>query len=225
MIEWSLATHVVLPVSLGLLGFIEPCAVGGHMVVLGVLAKQSKAKRAASLVLFVLTRTLALGGVGIIVALIGEQFVFGQKVFWLFFGTAYVALGALYLAGKAGVLMQRIGIARQVTGNRRGAVMLGMLFGLSVPACAAPLLFAVAASAAGSGAYALGFTTLALFGLALSVPLLLVAAVPKLSRALETMHGSPRWLRRIIGLLLIGMGLWSVWFGLFVNPADWQFTP
>jgi MFS family permease len=101
------------------------------------LAEQPKAKRAASLLLFVATRTLALGVVGIAVTLIGQQFIIGQKAFWLLFGATYVVLGALYFAGKTGLLMQRLGIARQVAANRRDAVMMGVLFGLSVPACAA----------------------------------------------------------------------------------------
>ena len=93
MTEWSLTVHLVLPFGLGLLGFIEPCAIGSHMVVLGALAEQSKAKRAASLFLFVVTRALALGVVGPGVALLGQQFITGQKAFWLLFGVAYVGLG------------------------------------------------------------------------------------------------------------------------------------
>jgi cytochrome c-type biogenesis protein len=222
MIEWSLTTHIILPVSLGLLGFVEPCAIGSHMVILGALAEQSKAKRAALLFLFVATRTVALGAVGIVVAYIGQQYIPGQKAFWLLFGFAYTTLGALYIAGKAGVLMRRIGVGGQLASSRRGAVALGALFGLSVPACAAPLLFAVTASAAGVNAYALGFVTMALFGLALSAPLLLVAAVPKVGAALQGMRTAPRWARRTVGLLLVGAGLWSIWFGLFVEPRDWR---
>jgi len=222
MIEWSFATHFLLPVSLGLLGFIEPCAIGSHMVVLGVLAGQSKGRRIASLLLFAATRTVALGIVGVIVALIGQQFAVGQKTFWLFFGVAYVLLGALYFAGKGSALLQGIGSGHRLQQSRRGAVALGVLFGLNVPACAAPLLFAVAASAAGADAYTVGFVTMALFGLALSVPLLVIALAPKLSRALDRMRLAPPWVRRCVGALLVGAGLWSIWFGLFVNPADWQ---
>ena len=225
MTEWSLATHLIFPASLGLLGFIEPCAIGSHMVVLGALAEQSRAKRAGSLLIFVLTRTVALGLVGVVVAAIGQQFIVGQKVFWFLFGFAYVMLGALYFAGKGRLLAGGIGAGRRLANGRRGAVALGVLFGLSVPACAAPLLFAVAASATGANAYALGFATMALFGLALSAPLLFVAAIPKLARALEGMRSAPRWVRRTVGILLVAMGAWSIWFGLFVDPTDWQGSP
>jgi len=225
MIEWSLTTHVMLPVSLGLLSFVEPCAIGSHMVILGALAGQSRAKRAASLLLFAATRTVALGIVGVVIAYIGQQYISSLKVFWLLFGIAYTVIGVLYVAGKAGIVMRSIGVSGQFSGGRRGAVALGALFGLSVPACAAPLLFAVAASVAGANAYALGFVTMALFGFALSAPLLLVATVPKLGAVLEEMRAAPRWVHRTIGLLLAGAGLWSIWFGLFVEPSDWTMSP
>lgn len=222
MMEWALTAHLVLPVTLGLLGFIEPCAIGSHMVALGAVSARSRAEQAVSLLLFVLTRTVVFGLVGLIVAYIGHQFVVGQKVFWLLFGSAYVILGALYFAGKTGWLSYGVGAGQRLASGQRGAVGLGILFGLSVPACAAPLLFAVAASASNASAHLLGFVTMALFGLALSAPLLVVAVVPKCSVALVRIRaGAPR-VRRTLGALLVGMGAWSIWFGLFVDPTDWQ---
>ena len=43
--EWSFASHVALPVGLGLLGFVEPCAIGSHMMVLGALYLQFRSFR------------------------------------------------------------------------------------------------------------------------------------------------------------------------------------
>lgn len=223
MTEWSLAAHIFLPIGLGLLGFVEPCAIGSHMVVLGTLKEQSRTGRLASLLAFLATRTIAFGLVGIVVAVIGQYFVAGQKAFWLIFGLAYAVLGFLYLNGKAGLLMRRIGLRGQSQRDQRNAVVLGVLFGVNVPACAAPLLFVVAGSAAGAGAYATGFMTMALFGLALSAPLLLVVAIPNLARGLEAVGNTSRWLHRLIGGILIAVGVWSIWFGLFVDPANWQF--
>lgn len=221
MTEWSLLAHLVIPIGLGLFAFIEPCAIGAHMVVLGALTDQSRPQRVASLIVFVVTRTVTLGIIGIAVALIGLHFITGQKVFWLLFGVAYMGLGGLYLAGKSGALMRQLGLARRFVDHRRSVVMLGIVFGLSVPACAAPLLFAVAANAAGAETYAIGFVTMGLFGLAMSAPLLLVAVVPTLARALERIRSTPQR-RRVVGGVLVGLGLWSIWFGLFVDPTDWQ---
>lgn len=225
MADWSLLAHLGISLGLGLFAFIEPCAIGGHMVFLGTLADQSRARRFTSLIVFVATRTVTLGIIGVVVALIGQHFIAGQKLFWLLFGAAYVGLGSLYLAGKAGVLMRRLGLGRRFADDQRSVVVLGIVLGLSVPACAAPLLLAVAASAARTETYALGFVSMGLFGLALTAPLLLVAIVPRLARTLDTIRSAPSGLRRVMGGALVGLGLWSIWFGLFVDPTDWQLGP
>lgn len=222
MTEWSLPAQVLLPLGLGLLGFVEPCAVGSHIVVLGTLSERSTRGRLISLTAFVATRTLAFGGVGIIVAFIGQHFVAGQKAFWLLFGLAYAALGVLYLTGRTGPLRRSIGLRRPTVNAHRDVAVLGIFFAVNVPACAAPLLFAVAGSAAGAGAPAAGFGTMALFGFALSAPLFLVVGIPKLGGALSAVRDAPRRLHRLIGGILIAVGFWSMWFGLFVDPADWQ---
>lgn len=216
----ELIAHVLLPLGLGLLGFVEPCSVGGHIAFLGSLAGQSAGRRLASLAAFTAARTVVAGAIGVLVSLIGVLFVVGQKTFWFAFGVAYVALGALYLAGKAKLLMRGI-VAPAHAGARRSALLLGLVLGVNIPACAAPLLFAVAGGAAGAGSALLGFTTLALFGLALSAPLFVVALVPGVSNLVRGLGSSSRTVHRVTGVVLVLVGLWSVWFGLFVDPADW----
>ena len=34
--EYSFQTYILLPIGLGLLGFVEPCTVGGHLVTVWV---------------------------------------------------------------------------------------------------------------------------------------------------------------------------------------------
>jgi len=58
-----------------------------------------------------------------------------------------------------------------------------------------------------------GFFTLALFGLGLSLPLLLALASRESQRILEA---AARYLHRVpvaIGLLLVALGIWSIYFG------------
>lgn len=57
---------------------------------------------------------------------------------------------------------------------------LGLLFGLNVPACAAPLLLALLAGTAAAPGVTLlgGFVSLAVFGLALSLPLVVAVLIP-----------------------------------------------
>src|SRR3546814_13794527 len=85
--------------------------------------------------------------------------------------------------------MRTIGPPLARRSETRGSATLGVLFGLNIPACAAPLIFALFGTAAAGGAagrpIAAGFVSLGLFGLALSLPLVLAAAFAPARRALD----------------------------------------
>jgi cytochrome c-type biogenesis protein len=99
------------------------------------------------------------------------------------------------------------------------------LFGLNIPACAAPLIFALLGAAAlgggTGGTVALGFVSLGLFGLALSAPLVVAVLWPPGRRLLDRLAGLSVRVPVVVGIVLIGLGLWSVYFGFFVNLEDW----
>ena len=103
----------------------------------------------------------------------------------------------------------------------RGSAALGVLFGLNIPACAAPLLLALlgasAASGARGGSVAEGFVALALFGFALSLPLVVAVLFAPARRALDWLAALSRRLPVWTGVLLIALGAWSIWLGLFVS--------
>jgi cytochrome c-type biogenesis protein len=219
VVEWF--AHFLVPLALGLLGFIEPCSIGGHLAFLSSLAGQSTTRRLTSLAVFTAARTTIFGALGIVVSLVGLLFVDGQKIFWFLFGLAYIVLGAVYLAGKAVHLMRGIGFAAD-SSSRSNSLVLGLILGLNVPACAAPLLFAVAGSAVGASTFLLGFTTLAVFGLALSAPLFVVALAPGISNVVLALGAHSRRTQLTIGGVLVLVGVWAALFGLFVDPADWQ---
>src|ERR687891_1272225 len=175
MSGFDLFQLVSLPVGLGLLGFVEPCSIGSSMVFIKYVEGQSAATKIAQVVVFALTRALFIGVLGALVALIGTIFLGLQKGAWLLLGLLYIAIGAFYAFGKAGFLMRSFGPSLSRLVGLRGSIGLGLLFGLNIPACAAPLIFALlGASALGGRAgatVALGFVSLGLFGLALSLPL------------------------------------------------------
>jgi cytochrome c-type biogenesis protein len=121
------------------------------------------------------------------------------------------------------LLMRTLGPSLGRLAGKRGAVALAVLFGLNIPACAAPLLFAILGSAAVGGAGGLaqmarGFVSLAVFGLALSLPLVLAMLWKPARRALDQLatwsSRAPLW----IGLLLVALGAWSIYFAVFVKP-------
>jgi cytochrome c-type biogenesis protein len=162
---------------------------------------------------------------GAFVALIGAAFVSLQKSAWLLLGLLYIAIGAFYAFGKAGFLMRSFGPSLSRLVGLRGSIALGLLFGLNIPACAAPLIFALLGASAlgssGGGTVAAGFVSLGLFGLALSAPLVLAVLWGPGRRLLDRLAGLSVEVPVVIGLVLIGLGLWSVYFGLFVDLADW----
>lgn len=95
---------------------------------------------------------------------------------------------------------------------------MGLLFGLNIPACAAPLLLALLAGAAGSGATALGgFAMLAVFGLGLSVPIIAVVLIPSAHGLLDRVAALSGRFPVAAGLVLAVLGVWSIGFGLFAT--------
>ena len=67
-----------------------------------------------------------------------------------------------------------------------------------------------------------GFAMMFLFGLALSAPLIVFALMPSFSVWLT--HAG-QWLKLrawLTGLIFILLGVWSIWFGLYVDPQNWS---
>lgn len=219
--ESGLFSVVVLPIFLGLFGFIEPCSIGSTLVVLKQMQGRTARAEITQTAIFAITRAVFIGLLGLLAVVLGAAFLGLQKAAWLILGIVYIALGMLYLTGSAGLLMRTFGPRLTRLHTTHGSVALGLLFGLNVPACAAPLIFALLGSAAADGATGAtlvsGFIALALFGLALSLPLVLAvffAPARRMLDALAALSGRiPRW----TGAVFVALGAWSVWFALFVS--------
>jgi cytochrome c-type biogenesis protein len=219
--EMSVQNLVALPILFGLIGFVEPCSIGSTLVMIKQIEQRAPGQQIAQTVVFALTRALFIGGAGLSAIALGSVFLGLQKAAWLFLGVVYIALGMLYMRGKAGLLMRSFGPRISRLQSTRGSVMLGLLFGLNIPACAAPLLFAllgaVAAGGTGGATLVSGFVSLALFGLALSLPLVLAVFFAPARRALGRLATLSRRMPFWTGVLFVALGAWSVWFGLFVS--------
>lgn len=214
---------IVLPIGLGLFGFIEPCSIGSSLIFVKFLENKSAAEKVAQTLLFTATRAAFIGALGIGAVLVGSAFVSYQKAAWIVLGLLYALLGVLLMTGRASRLMVAFGPRITRLPGRKASASLGVLFGLNIPACAAPLLAALLAMAAATGAsgaaLAAGFISLTLFGTALSLPLIAAVFFPRARRLLDTLaHQAgryPKW----AGALLLVLGLWSIYFGLFADIA------
>ncbi len=219
--EISLITLILLPVGLGLLGFIEPCTIGGHLVFLDTQKARSKAEKIKSVGVFVAARAIVTGAFGAFIAFLGQKLIGVQTGMWLVFGSIYLLIGMAFIFGRAGLIKQRINLAPSAWKKAQNPFVLGLAFGLNIPACSAPILFGLLGLAATTGTIMTGFIMMFLFGLFLSLPLIIFAAVPKLGDWLARLALKLRKSTWIIGAIFILLGLWSIWFGLFVDPANW----
>lgn len=218
----ALTASILLPIGLGLFGFIEPCSIGSTLVFIKVMEGKTAVVKLWQVGVFTTARALFTGALGAIAVLVGAIFIGFQKAMWAGLGALYIALGLLFIANRASYVMTSLGPRLARIGELRGSAALGLLFGLNIPACSAPLLFALLGTAAAGGVsggtLAQGFGSLALFGLALSLPLVVAVLIPPARRALDWLAGLSRRVPFWTGIVLIGLGLWSVWFGLYVTP-------
>lgn len=223
MSQLELVNAFALPILFGLFGFVEPCSIGSTLVMIKQIEGRTARAKVMQTLVFAGTRTVFIGMLGLLAAMVGSAFLSFQKGAWLGLGVFYVALGALYLSGRAGWLMHAFGPRLQGLRTTRGALILGLLFGLNIPACAAPLILALLGSAAAGGATSAslgtGFVSLALFGFALSLPLVVAVFFAPARAALDRLAALSGRMPRWTGALLVALGAWSIWFGLFVSIA------
>jgi cytochrome c-type biogenesis protein len=218
----DLLNLIVLPIALGLVGFIEPCSIGASLLFLKSVEPNSPGVRVALAAVFTVTRALFLGAWGAAAAVMGTVFLQFQRGGYIMLGALYVVLGVIYLTGQSPRLMRSLGPSLSRASTVRGSAALALLFGLNVPACSLPLLGALLASAAIIGAAKIveGFLMLTLFGLGLSLPLLVAIALPAAQRFLERLLGYSARIPILVGLLFVVLGVWSVSFGVKASWAD-----
>jgi cytochrome c-type biogenesis protein len=214
------ATAFFLPIGLGLLAFIEPCAIGSTLLFIKLVEGKSARVKLAQALGFMLTRGLFVGLLGASAAWIGGTFFALQKAGWFVFGAVYFAIGLMYLTGHVRWLMRSVGPRLSRLGDIQSSVAMGLVFGLNIPACAAPLLVALLAatvSGAAPGGVAGGFLSLSLFGIALSLPLVIAVLFAPARRGVDWLAGLSERIPRWTGVLMMILGVSTIWFGLLVK--------
>jgi cytochrome c-type biogenesis protein len=201
---------IVLPLALGLVGSTTPCALGINAVFLGYMMGKERWTRLWQGSLMALARAFFLMLLGLLFAFIGEQvksFMFGYNRLIAF---ALIALGALLVLSYHRPLSLpglNLGSGRFKDGPG-GALALGAAFGLDIPACTSPMVLALLAQTVFVGDLAFGAITLFLFGVAMSLPVLVLALFEGTHRAFTGF--ARRWKAAFYhgaGLLLILVGV------------------
>jgi cytochrome c-type biogenesis protein len=201
---------ILLPLALGLLGFVEPCSLAAHGLFAAYLRGRPAAGRVAELVRFAAARAAVFGLLGLGAALTGQAVLALRGAVNLALGAGLIVLGVAYalrggrLPGIGPNLGQRLGSQ----GDR--SAPLGLAAGLSLPACATPLLLAALAAGASAAGLVQGFVALFLFGAALSLPLAALIAWPGAAERLRKVAAKSRPRPLLTGALLVALGVFTI---------------
>ena len=206
-----------LAAGLGLLGFVEPCSVGSHLIFVKFLDQLPAGRRWLQTLVFTTVRAVFMGLLGVLAALIGARFLGLQHALWITLGSLYVLLGLVYLGGGAPWILRQTNRVMPRLPSGSGGAGLGALFALNIPACAAPLLAVLlggaAARASAGGGVTYGGLSLLVFGLALSSPLIFAVLTRPGRRLLSTIARLAARMPRWTGAVLILLGVWSITLG------------
>jgi cytochrome c biogenesis protein CcdA len=196
------------------LGFVEPCSLAANAVFLSYVAPLSGWRRVAEALTFTLSWGVFLGLIGAGARAAGGAVLALQRWYILALGIVFVLLGVLVLTGSSRSLPRLPGVGiKRLQRVHSTAFLLGVVFGLSAPACATPLLAALVARSLPLGAVG-GFLQLFVFGVAMSAPLLGLAVWRGWQQGLRRLRALRPSVPYLAGgaLLLIGVyGIASGW--------------
>jgi cytochrome c-type biogenesis protein len=198
---------ILIPIAFGLLGFIEPCSIGANIIFLGYLQSRKMGK-VWEAIKFTITRALFLGLVGLLVGVVGQPMRTGTYSYSLLLGVGYVVLGLLGLWWSyRGTGLASLDLGRYLP--REGTFPLGVIFGLTAPACSLPLFLALLGLGVVEAAW-VGFVSLFLFGLALSAPLVLISRSERAEEILRSLGTKAAKVPYVAALMLISVGVITI---------------
>ncbi|MFQ5975883.1 MAG: cytochrome c biogenesis CcdA family protein [Candidatus Hydrothermarchaeales archaeon] len=203
----NLIDLIIVPLAFGLIGFIEPCVIGMNAIFLSYVVPLGKRKRIIETTKFTAVRAIFLSALGLLVALISQKIFVFKRSYNTALGIFFIILGAIYIASKFKPMpMPNISLLK----GKQNEVSYGVVFGLSIPACAMPLFLALLSKSAGLGDLLLGAVSLFVFGLGLSAPLLVMSYSDRANKWLENIAKGVNIAPIIGGLALIIVGAYTI---------------
>lgn len=199
---WEL---IIVPLLLGLLGFIEPCSLGINGIFLARIQSLDKLTRIKETLLFTLVRALVLSLLGLTAAFVGKKLFTFQSYYFIILGIFYALMGFAYIYTKnKNMILPSLNFSKLANKN---ILSLGIIFGLVIPACAIPLLLVLIGKSLLLGDLLKGFISLFLFGVGLSTPLFLISFSEKSTKIIKWLSNKAIKTHYIAGVFLIILGV------------------
>lgn len=197
---------ILIPMALGLIGFVEPCSLGVNMIFLTRVKGFGRAKRISETLIFILVRGIFLALVGLSAAFIGSRIITLQSSLFWALGGVYILLGVIGIVNKyRPIFRHEINISKFF--SDKGAVALGFVFGPVIPACAIPLVLALVGKSILLGNLTGGFVSLFFFGIGLSFPLMIFIFFNRSNEIIGKISNKAGRIPWLAGTILIGVGL------------------
>jgi len=207
---------IILPLLLGLMGFFEPCSLSINAIFLKYVQPLTKGARIKQGLIFLFVRATVLGIIGLLAAFIGKKVFAFQQTYFVLLGVFIALLGVYELTKKHIPISFPALRFSALIPKKKSAALLGLVFGLVIPACAIPLVLVLVGTTLATGDLFQGFFSLFLFGTALSLPLLGLVLSEKSFGYVKKITAKMQAVPYVIGIVLIVLGivtaLSSVWW-------------
>ncbi len=218
----SFYSVVILPFVFGLIGFVEPCSMGINIMFLSSIDRTSSRRRIKEIIIFMLVRALVLALLGLSVAFVGNRLFSFEQGFFVILALIYISVGLLMIFSKSLLSKLRNVRLAHLLGLdfKEGALSrLDLIAGLTIPACAIPLITVLLGQTLFVGKILTGFTTLFIFGLALTVPLTIFSFFKRGIIWLGWIAERAKKFRVVGGVILILIGVATFYSGSYWNQA------
>jgi cytochrome c-type biogenesis protein len=169
-----------------------------------------------------LVRALVLALLGLSVTFVGNRLFSLERGFYIILASIYISIGILMIFSKS--LLARLRNVRiaHILGLdfKEGSLKrLGLIAGLTIPACAIPLITVLLGQTLLLGKILTGFITLFVFGLALTVPLAIFSFFKGGIIWLGRIAERTKKFRIVGGVILVLIGIATFYSGSYWNQA------
>jgi cytochrome c-type biogenesis protein len=218
----SFYSTIILPFFFGLIGFIEPCSMGINIMFLSSIDRTSSTKRIKEVAVFMLVRALILALLGLSISLVGGKLFSFERGFFTLLALIYISVGLLMIFSKSRLeKLRNVHIAHCLGLDLKAGSLnrLGLIAGLTIPACAIPLITVLLGQSLLLGDKITGFIALFVFGLALTAPLGAFSFFKSGTIWLSWIAERAKKFRVVGGVILVLIGVATFYSGSYWSQA------